>query len=719
LFAMNIVRKIQFAPALCILFCFGILLSQNDVRDGNTQYLILTGTELLPAAELIAELHSSLVDEPYQLRTEIVNADLMTPENQEFSLYLRDFLLNEIAANEDLAYLLLLGDEITLPPIYTENGDVPSDDFYTCLDPFTALPQLSTGRVPVHNLADAMLFTEKLTAYTLEPVSGNWRDKIMLLADDTNKSNNNIFVEMTHVFYSNALYNTLKSNFNIQAVYGTDYTPQPGTGWLVQPEMTADALDNINSGIALLNYIGHGSPTTLADEKIIDMDRDLNQINDPVNAIWVVGTCKFGWYDNKDAMSEALLIKPDGAIALVATSRDIQPSGNYAFLNSFFNGINSFVDHGNEYRLGDIVAQSKNGDTNEELFHMFGDPALRLPFPRRNTLIDAEATSDTLRILDVADIQLVEANSMDYNYLIINGPEQNILRTFHFNDGEQYLFYKLPGDLIYQGLIDQSAQIIIPMDIQFCDTCTARISVYSDGFDAGDSFNSYVDFKADIPIVESDSDIMDDMGPVISLLQSDVKLQSPAVLFPPYDLVFNFQDASGINLMGAMGHELRFWIDDEEDARTIIADFEYDSVTEGQVTVELSDYNMGRHQLVVEAWDNVNNRTQDEYVVYFSDTENFTVEYIYNYPNPFKDDTHFTFQLSEASDVEIRIFTLAGHSVKTLKADGLPSGYNSVYWNGNDAGSSRIANGAYLYSLEAVSITGREFSSIEKLAKVE
>jgi len=342
-----------------------------------------------------------------------------------------------------------------------------------------------------------------------------------------------------------------------------------------------------------------------------------------------------------------------------------------------------------------------------------------LPDARRNTLIDAEATSDTLRILDVADIQLVEANSMDYNYLIINGPEQNILRTFHFNDGEQYLFYKLPGDLIYQGLIDQSAQIIIPMDIQFCDTCTARISVYSDGFDAGDSFNSYVDFKADIPIVESDSDIMDDMGPVISLLQSDVKLQSPAVLFPPYDLVFNFQDASGINLMGAMGHELRFWIDDEEDARTIIADFEYDSVTEGQVTVELSDYNMGRHQLVVEAWDNVNNRTQDEYVVYFSDTENFTVEYIYNYPNPFKDDTHFTFQLSEASDVEIRIFTLAGHSVKTLKADGLPSGYNSVYWNGNDAGSSRIANGAYLYSLEAVSITGREFSSIEKLAKVE
>ena len=47
---------------------------------------------------------------------------------------------------------------------------------------------------------------------------------------------------------------------------------------LLQIAPNANILDLINSGVSLINYIGHGSPTTLADEKIIDMDRDLNQI---------------------------------------------------------------------------------------------------------------------------------------------------------------------------------------------------------------------------------------------------------------------------------------------------------------------------------------------------------------------------------------------------------------------------------------------------------
>lgn len=715
---MNSNRKFKIADLSSVLMACILFVLMLDRAVGNPQYIIMTGTDLLPAAGMIADLHSLQVDEAHRLETQIVNADTLTLSGAALNLTIRQFLLESITANPDLRYLLLLGDEITLPPIYTDTGSVPSDDFFTSLESQSALPQLATGRVPVHNLEDALQFTEKLVAYTIEPISGNWRNKIMLLADDTNKSNNNIIVEMTHVFYSNALYNTLKNNFNIKAVYGTDYTPQPGTGWLLQPEMTADALDNINSGIALLNYIGHGSPTTLADEQIIDMARDLNQINDPVNAIWVVGTCKFGWYDNKDAMSEALLVKPEGAIALVATSRDIQPSGNYAFLNNFFNGINGFVNNENDYRLGDIVAQSKNGGANEELFHVFGDPAMRLPFPRRYDLLDLEATSDTLRILDAAEVHLLNTEESDFNYLMINGPEQSILRTFHYNDGTQSLSYRLPGELIFQGEINQSAQVIIPMDIQFCDSCTAKISVYSDGYEDG-AFFSRLDFKVDIPIVESDEEITDDTGPLIYLVQKDIVMKSPAVVFPPYELVLSFQDESGINLMGAMGHELRYWLDDEENAHIIISSFEYNSVTEGAVRLTLSGYEPGRHEMVVEAWDNVNNRTQDAYILYFTDEENFSIEYIFNYPNPFKDETFFTFQLSETAEVNINVFTPNGNSVIKLDAGILQSGYNSIFWDGKDAGGSGIANGAYLYTIEAKSLSGREFSSVEKLAKVK
>ncbi len=82
-------------------------------------------------------------------------------------------------------------------------------------------------------------------------------------------------------------------------------------------------IDYINQGVSLINYIGHGSETTLGSEKIIDMERDLNHIcntETPCNnlnkhAIWVVGTCSFGKYDESDEiMSEKLLFNNSGAI---------------------------------------------------------------------------------------------------------------------------------------------------------------------------------------------------------------------------------------------------------------------------------------------------------------------------------------------------------------------------------------------------------------------
>ncbi len=693
-------------------------------RTGEAGYLILTSDDLLPAAEIISTLHSQEVRVEDRLNTEIVSVDtLITGAYAGYptEMAIRLYLLDRIADTPDLRFLLLLGDENYLPPIYTLGGDSPSDDFYTSAVEYTAIPQLATGRIPVHNLDDALQFTDKLRDYTLTPLPGNWRDKIMLLADDTNKSSNNILVEMTHVAYSNALYLTLRDQFDVQTIYGTEYTPQPGPGWLLQPDMTADALANINSGIAMLNYIGHGSPTTLADEKIIDMDRDLQQIHDPVNAIWVVGTCKFGWYDGKDAMSEALLLKPDGAIALVAASRDIQPSSNYSYLDNFFETIQEFVNNENDYRIGELVSFIKNDGPYEHLFHLLGDPAMRLPFPRMANIIDVPASSDTLRILEPMEIRLTQTYSQFNNYLIIKGPEKDIMRGFPENNPTDFLFYKLPGDVIYQGFMADQAQIIIPIDIQFCDSCVGSISVYSDRVEDGleTELIAAVDNRASIPIAESSAEIVDDIGPVITMSSTGSVVKSGGVLFPPYELDIEFTDESGINLMDAMGHGLRYWLDDESGSASLIPFFEYYSATDGHTGLSLATVEPGYHGLTIEAWDNINNKTQSTFNLYFTGVGQFTTEKIFNYPNPFEDDTYFTFSLSDPATVSISVYSLAGKKIVTLSAGLLEGGYHTIYWDGRDQSSSAIANGAYLYKLKAISQSGETFESIKKLARIK
>lgn len=75
---------------------------------------------------------------------------------------------------------------------------------------------------------------------------------------------------------------------------------------------------------------------------------------------------------------------------------------------------------------------------------------------------------------------------------------------------------------------------------------------------------------------------------------------------------------------------------------------------------------------------------------------------VYNYPNPFANETYFTFRLSQIPDeVKIRIYTVAGRLIKeiTKKASELNYDLNKVFWDGKDEDGDTIANGTYLYKM--------------------
>ena len=95
---------------------------------------------------------------------------------------------------------------------------------------------------------------------------------------------------------------------------------------------------------------------------------------------------------------------------------------------------------------------------------------------------------------------------------------------------------------------------------------------------------------------------------------------------------------------------------------------------------------------------------------------------VYNYPNPFVDNTNFTFELRGTippEEFKIKIFTVAGRLIKELiPSSPLQIGFNKIYWDGKDEDGDEIANGLYFYKI--ISKSGDEVKTVtQKLAKVK
>jgi len=153
--------------------------------------------------------------------------------------------------------------------------------------------------------------------------------------------------------------------------------------------------------------------------------------------------------------------------------------------------------------------------------------------------------------------------------------------------------------------------------------------------------------------------------------------------------------------------------------------YDYTPYPNSKVTItwtpELGD---GNHRLDIFASDASSNPFSNTgYSVSFRvDTEN-NVEDIYNYPNPFSNDTWFTFTLTGndiPEELRIKIFTVAGRLIREIKVPVETTDIkllNKVYWDGKDEDGSDIANGVYIYKVIA-RYPDKTVTEIHKMARV-
>jgi hypothetical protein len=97
-----------------------------------------------------------------------------------------------------------------------------------------------------------------------------------------------------------------------------------------------------------------------------------------------------------------------------------------------------------------------------------------------------------------------------------------------------------------------------------------------------------------------------------------------------------------------------------------------------------------------------------------------------NFPNPFNSMTTITYDLPQASVVELKIYDLLGREVRTMvdqqQSTSSLSTPHSAIWDGRDNGGNSVASGVYFYRISAVSARGKAggtFTASKKLVLVK
>jgi hypothetical protein len=71
-----------------------------------------------------------------------------------------------------------------------------------------------------------------------------------------------------------------------------------------------------------------------------------------------------------------------------------------------------------------------------------------------------------------------------------------------------------------------------------------------------------------------------------------------------------------------------------------------------------------------------------------------------NWPNPFNPSTEIVYRLATETRVELGVYDLQGHRVRTLEADLRPAGEHRVVWDGRDDAGRTAATGSYIYRID-------------------
>jgi hypothetical protein len=297
----------------------------------------------------------------------------------------------------------------------------------------------------------------------------------------------------------------------------------------------------------------------------------------------------------------------------------------------------------------------------------------------------------------------------------------DVPRQISMTDEDGFFFgFKLPGGIIFSGtqrVVDGKwvVEFIVPKDISYLNQNGRLINYFYNNMADGSSL--YENFF--VGGIDPNASV-DSIGPDIKLYLNTRNFRSGDVVNENFKLIADLYDESGINTTGTIGHKIEAVLDGSENNKYDLTAF-YNSDTSyksGSLEYDFSQISTGKHKLRLKAWDTYNNSSEAEIDFSVSTTGVLQVTNVFNYPNPFKDNTAFTFQHNypDPINVKIKIYTVAGRLIKEIQQNNISDKFVMINWSGRDEDNETLGNGIYIYKLTVDAANGNSITTTGKLA---
>jgi hypothetical protein len=736
--------------------------NQNLHKIVSADMLIVSPTQFLNEAEELAQIHRSegliveLVD-VNKVYNEFSGGQLDPTAIKMFAKMIYDRSKN--LSQNSLKSLLLFGDGTFDPKnrVAKNNNYIPtyqflnsenhidamvSDDYYGMLDDNESINSadmldIGVGRLLISSNQQARDQIDKIKQYLrlgLETDTvnccfqdesssfGDWRNKYVQITDDEEFG---YFVKQDaepQYSYVNSKYPAL----NCIKIYCDAFKQEVQAGGERYPEVYNKISSEIQKGVLLMNYTGHGGESGAAEERIITIPQINSWTNFSRLPLFVSSTCEFTKYDDPSRISagEWMSINPKGgAIALMTTTRPVYFGVNTTTGSNFFKNVFEKDADSLPLTFGEIIRRTKNqsgANSNKRSFTLIGDPALRIARANYKIVIDSingvalNNFADTIKALSKTKIS---AHIEDYNgkLLELDGvasttifDKKKEVHTLGQNVTSPSITFKTQENILFKGRssLDKGyfkTEFVTPKDIDY-NIGLGKISFYANSTTVDASgFDSLIKIGG-----INSLGLMDSIGPKINMYLNSKNFVNASITNSSPTLIVEIQDESGVNIVGnGIGHDLEAILDNQTEKSINLNDYyisDLNSYKSGKVVYKFKDLSEGRHSLKVKVWD-VNNNPSDQEIIFTVAQENtLTLSHVLNYPNPFTTETEFYFehnQICDKLDVQIQIYTISGKLVQTLTKSVNQQGFRSegIVWDGKDSFGDKLAKGVYIYQV--------------------
>lgn len=621
-----------------------------------------------------------------------------------------------------------------------ELASYPMDDFFARVDGNDSRVDIALGRINVTSPLEARIAVDKIINYETLHEKGIWRNLITLVADDnltTAGPEGN-----WHTPQSEALANNvIPESFDINKIYLAAYPTVLTAFGRTKPGVYDEIINSINRGTLIMNYIGHGSPDLWAHERVFIKSSTIPLLNNNKYFFLTAATCDFGYYDipGFQSATELLVLKEtSGSIGAFTSARPVYSFENAALNEAFYSSLlrsprdtmNLPIAVGKAYMKAKLIGSGNQ--TNDDKFHLFCDPSLRLNIPQYPASIDSINGQDLsidvqIKALSNTKIVGIVKKSSTTNWddfygegtlTVFDSKRQVKLDPLSTANNPYYI--TVQGGIIFRGRISISngrfsSNFVVPKDISYENT-NGKILIYF----ASQEVDG-LGYTTKVKIGGTDTTATNDgKGPELEVYFDDATFENTSLVNPNSILFVKLSDETGINTTGTgVGHKLEGILNQKYDEPIDFTNFFTGDLDAGGKTgairYQFNNLETGEYQMLIKAWDVFNNPSAE--MIYFTVVpgNDLFISDVYNYPNPFSSATTFTFQknsINSPVDVDIKIYSVAGRLIRSLETKNLDDNFVKIDWDGRDQDGNQIANGAYLYKLIVKSTDGAYNKSI-------